>query len=170
MQIEQRATEWLRDELQRGEKLCAVAAGSYPSLVRGKSVWVVAGGAAIVGVGVESVSGVPSPLGLVGAFLAALALWYGWLLRRPPVAEQPAAPWPLVVATTERVIFIERALVGGGGAIRLERSRRDLERLDVASRSRNAMRTTLAFRNGPTVDVELRDAGPLVAELGASGI
>jgi hypothetical protein len=163
MQIEQRAAEWLDGRLGKGEKIRAVAAGSYPTLVRGKSIWIAAIIAALGGTGLEA-AGVPSPLGLLLAFAVAITGWYSWLLRRDDVPDQPAAPWPLVVATNRRVLFLNRKLLGGGD-FGLAVERRDLTGFEVLSHSRETYRTRLSFRDGLVVDVELRRAVSLVDEL-----
>jgi hypothetical protein len=163
MQIEQRAEEWLEGRLGKGEKIRAVAAGSYPTLVRGKSIWIAAVSAALGGTALEAL-GVPSPLGLASALAVAVTGWYVWLLRRDEVRHQPAAPWPLVVATNRRVLFLNRKLLGGGD-FGLAVERRALTGFEVVSQSRETYRTRFSFRDGLVVDAELRRATHLVDEL-----
>ncbi len=165
MQLEQRAAEWLDDELRRGEKIRAVAAGSYPELVRGRSIWVVAIAGAVLGTVLESAGVLPSPLGLLVALTVAIGGWYAWLLRKPATEERPAAPWPLVAVTNQRIVFLKRGLLGGDGEVVLERSRSDLKRAKLDFHKRNTYRVTLVFDGGPEVRIEMHRAKAVTDEL-----
>ena len=164
-QLDERAAEWLADDLGRGEKIKAVAAGSYPDLVRGRSIWVAAIAGAILGTFLDAFAVFPPPFGLIVSLFVAIGGWYVWLLRKPDTPERPAAPWPLVVVTNQRVLFLKRGLVVGGGALVYARKRSDLKRANLELHRKNAYRLALAFADGPDVRVELHHAKKVSDEL-----
>ncbi|HSF86505.1 MAG TPA: hypothetical protein VLG28_12735 [Acidimicrobiia bacterium] len=164
-QLDDRAVEWLADDLGRGEKIKAVAAGSYPDLVRGRSIWVVAIAGAILGTLLEGFGLLPPPFGLAVSLLVAIGGWYVWLLRRPASPEQPAAPWPLVVVTNQRVLFLKRGLIGGDGEMAFARKRSELKRAVLEFHKRNTYRMALSFADGPDVRLELHRAKDVSDEL-----
>jgi hypothetical protein len=165
MQLEGRAAEWLESELRRGETIQAVAPGTYPDVVRGSSIWIVAIGGAVLGTGLEALGIIPSPFGLFVALIVAVGGWYAWLVRRPGTIELPGAPWPLIVVTNRRIFFLKRGLVGGDGSVAYVRDRSDLKRTTSEPKRGGASRTVLQFAGGPDVRVDLQRANAVTAEL-----